>query len=187
MFRIHVPSITETGWQVDKQVEAFHLPLIADLLRNKSVEFARPVRARIRAHRSGETVGIVGHAQTAVRPICSRCLEPFEFVIDNEFSVTAVPETRPIDSGGSADETELRAEEIDVIPYAGDTVDLATEIAQQIIMALPYKPLCRDSCKGLCSRCGINLNEQTCQCHRRPDPASPFAALKTLALPPEKD
>jgi uncharacterized protein len=75
---------------------------------------------------------------------------------------------------------------MDVITYMGDSIDLRDEVAQQIIMALPFKPLCRNNCKGLCSRCGIDLNHQACQCHNQ-NQGSPFAVLKTLNFPTKKD
>jgi uncharacterized protein len=42
---------------------------------------------------------------------------------------------------------------------------------------IPAKHLCRESCKGLCPRCGANLNEETCEC-RQDLKSSPFAILK---------
>ena len=186
MLQIHIGSITETGWNLDEQVEALLLPLIADVSRDGSVAFTRPMHARIHARMAGESVLIDGRLQTAVRLICSRCLEHFEFIIDIDFSATAMPENPALNDGRSVDDIELSADEMDVITYTGDSIDLRDEIAQQIIMMLPFKPLCRETCKGLCSRCGIDLNHHACQCHNQ-DQGSPFAILKTLSVPPKKD
>ncbi len=186
MLRIHIASIVDAGWITDEQVEASQLPLLADLSRDGSMAFTRPVQVRIRATLAGESILIEGHVQTTVRLPCSRCLEPFELMIDTDFSATAVATHQEAGDGRSNDEIELSADEMEVIPYTGDSIDLSDEIAQQIIMALPYKPLCQDACKGLCSRCGINLNHHACQCDT-PDQGSPFAVLKTLTLPPKKE
>ncbi|HLC21226.1 MAG TPA: DUF177 domain-containing protein [Candidatus Methylomirabilis sp.] len=42
---------------------------------------------------------------------------------------------------------------------------------ENVLLNLPLQPLCRAECRGLCSRCGVNLNETSCQCRvQEPDP-----------------
>jgi uncharacterized protein len=48
--------------------------------------------------------------------------------------------------------------------FDGEIIDLQDEIQQQIVLALPPRPLCSEKCKGLCSVCGANLNIETCRC-----------------------
>jgi len=43
-------------------------------------------------------------------------------------------------------------------------VDLTPEMREAIILILPGYPVCREECKGLCARCGANLNRETCTC-----------------------
>ena len=186
MLQIHIASIAEKKWHIDEAVDISHLPLLVGVSRDGSTTFTRPVRASVRATWSGESILINGELQTAVRLICSRCLEPFEHVIDTVFTATAIAENDTLTDQHVADDVELSADEMDVIFYGGDSIDLSEEIAQQIIMALPYKPLCQETCKGLCSQCGINLNHGSCQCDHQ-DESNPFAVLKTLQLPPQKD
>jgi uncharacterized protein len=186
MLQIHIASIAENEWHIDEAVDISHLPLLVNVSRGGSTVFTRPVRARIRATWSGESILVNGELQTAVRLICSRCLEPFEHVIDTAFTATAIAENESFADQRLADDVELSADEMDVIFYGGDSIDLGEEIAQQIIMALPFKPLCQETCKGLCSQCGINLNHGSCQCDHQ-DQSNPFAVLKTLRLPPQKD
>ncbi|MBF0504021.1 MAG: DUF177 domain-containing protein [Candidatus Omnitrophica bacterium] len=45
-----------------------------------------------------------------------------------------------------------------------ECIDLGEEIRQEIIMANPPKVLCKKSCKGICPKCGMNLNIEQCQC-----------------------
>lgn len=47
-----------------------------------------------------------------------------------------------------------------------ESVDLTADIREAILLALPSYPVCREGCKGLCSECGTNLNEQDCKCER---------------------
>ncbi len=57
-------------------------------------------------------------------------------------------------------------------------VDLTPEMREAIILTLPGYPVCREECKGLCARCGANLNLETCTCG--PAPVGSWAALDLL-------
>lgn len=89
---------------------------------------------------------------------CSRCAEP----IDLE-----VRETRFFANYPVTPET--------------DFVDLTPEMREAIILALPGYPVCRKDCKGLCARCGANLNREPCTC--RHEPEGPWAGLDLLKKP----
>ncbi|MBR4173611.1 MAG: DUF177 domain-containing protein, partial [Clostridia bacterium] len=52
----------------------------------------------------------------------------------------------------------------DVILYSGKEIELDSVIVSSFLMNVPIKYLCKDDCKGLCPRCGTNLNEHTCDC-----------------------
>jgi uncharacterized protein len=58
-------------------------------------------------------------------------------------------------------------------------IDLDDVLRQQVYLALPVKKLCNQGCKGICPRCGVNLNETTCECANVATD-SPFAALVQL-------
>lgn len=102
---------------------------------------------------------------------CGRCLEPF------------VKEEKAFLSGKlerKTDET-IEDEEGEVIYYSDEKLDLAEEIMTAIVLSLPMKPLCKEDCKGICSQCGANLNEEECSCVVEDiDPR--FAVLKDLRL-----
>ena len=181
MFRIHIGSITEQGLNLDHREDAAVLPLLSAVTGDGIIHFTRPVHVRIHATLSGQTVLIHGTAGSEVRMPCCRCLEPFNMKVGTEFSATAVPEIPAMIDPVTGDDIELTSNDMDVIAYSGDDIDLGGEIAQQIIMALPFKPLCRDACKGLCSRCGADLNKTACQCQPQ-DNSGPFAVLKTIAF-----
>ena len=55
-------------------------------------------------------------------------------------------------------------------------------LREQFVLAVPFAPLCREDCKGLCPQCGIDLNTGTCACEKPVDPR--LAALKGLKIPP---
>ncbi len=186
MMQIHIGSITDNGLDLDQREDAAAFSLLSAVAADGSVIFTRPIHVRIHATLSGKTLLIDGTVESDVRMPCSRCLEPFDMKIETDFSGTAVPEIQAMIDPGAVDDIELAATDMAVIAYSGDSIDLRGEIAQQIIMALPFKPLCRNACKGLCSRCGADLNQTACQC-RPQDESGPFAALRTHAFPKKRE
>ena len=74
-------------------------------------------------------------------------------------------------------EPDLSDEEI----YSGKEIDLKPALREQILLSIPPSPVCSDDCKGLCPRCGKDLNEGECGCDRTVmDPR--WAALKGIQL-----
>ena len=63
--------------------------------------------------------------------------------------------------------------------YEGETVDCDPLIYEQIVLQIPMKALCREDCRGLCPRCGANLNLSSCSCPDR-DVDERLAVLKKL-------
>ena len=186
MFLIPIASITERGLDLDETLEATRLPLLHAVSREGEARFTRPVRLRLHAVLAGESIRIKGTVATGVRIPCSRCLEPFDLPIATDFSATAAPDLPSNIERAAGEAIELAADEMDTIVYSGDSIALDDEVAQQIIMALPFKPVCRDTCKGLCSRCGANLNQTSCQCPSQNE-TNPFAVLKSLSFSNDKE
>ncbi len=48
--------------------------------------------------------------------------------------------------------------------YDGEEVDVSPLIREQLLLALPTRPLCQEGCRGLCPQCGANLNLNSCDC-----------------------
>ena len=119
---------------------------------------------------------------------CSRCVEPVRLPIDEKLHVTFMPQHElPADKAGDAggeegEGDEVPDEDIDLFPYDGEIVDLEPLFREQFVLVIPYAPLCREDCKGLCPQCGIDRNTGTCSCEPHIDPR--LAALKGLKLPP---
>ena len=86
---------------------------------------------------------------------CDRCL--IETKKDMSFKSTA----KLIKDSGNANDSE---ESDEVIYYNDDELDLKEYIWNQIVSSLPMKNLCSENCKGLCPRCGADLNKEKCQC-----------------------
>jgi uncharacterized protein len=130
--------------------------------------------------RMKETVFIEGSAATVVEAPCCRCLEMADLPVRASFRYTFCP---PPDQ--PQEEWELSTEDLELAYYEEDTIDLDRLIFEQIMLQLPIKPLCRETCKGLCPHCGANLNAASCDC-RTETCDERLAALKKFKIQPEK-
>ena len=127
-----------------------------------------------------KNVSIKGRIETGGELECSRCLEPFNFPVEIEFKYVLTPVEDLVE-----DELELTYEDLEYGHYNGDTIDLDQLIVEQVMLQVPIKPLCADSCKGLCPICGINLNRESCN-HTVEQVNSPFAVLKNFKVKQEE-
>ncbi len=88
---------------------------------------------------------------------CNRCLKPTINNIETSLSGELLEATEEdYDFGDNYEET--------VVFYRDNIIDLEYYITTQIYLSLKLKTLCSEDCKGLCSVCGINLNDETCDC-----------------------
>ncbi|MCE9571609.1 MAG: DUF177 domain-containing protein [Deltaproteobacteria bacterium] len=135
------------------------------------------------------TVFANGSIKGELRVACGRCVGPATIVIDEKLRVTYVPGTddpaaiAAIEAeveAGDSDGLELEEDDLELFHYDGETIDLEPLIREQFVLAVPYAPLCREDCKGLCAQCGADLNTAPCACESPIDPR--FAALKGLKL-----
>jgi uncharacterized protein len=65
-----------------------------------------------------------------------------------------------------------------ILPPRAADIDLGDAIREALILAMPEYPLCREDCRGLCPRCGADLNQGPCACPPVPDPR--WGALEAL-------
>ena len=160
-------------------------PVLTEMAENGVCEFLAPVKAGLRAQQIGDIVEIEGNISTAIRLDCGRCLQPFEMPIESSFALTYCQNAPiPEQSGLHQEEVELTAEEMGLIHYQGDEINLNNEIQEQVILAFPLKAICKPDCQGLCPTCGADLNKAVCDCKRSPS-GGKFDALKGLKI--EKD
>lgn len=111
-----------------------------------------------------EGILVSGRLQGQMRLRCARCLTEFEQPFDVEVHELFSP--RPDDDG----------DEYPLDPDAG--IDPDQMLRDTIGVELPFSPLCRPDCRGLCEICGGNRNLGECPGHERVDPR--FAVLSEL-------
>ena len=111
-------------------------------------------------HKDGAKVRVVGRLAATLALECSRCLEPFHWVVGVDVDVLYLP------ASDNARDAEVQVEESDLgtAYYRDEQIDLRQLMHEQFQLALPMKPLCRDDCQGLCAVCGGNRNTVACRC-----------------------
>lgn len=111
---------------------------------------------------------IQGEAEVTIVVPCDRCLQDveqeFHIVVDKELDLTNRDEEK------SMNEADY---------MIGTNLDVDKLIFGEILVSWPMKVLCKEDCKGICKRCGANLNITECQCQKtEPDPR--MAAIQDI-------
>jgi uncharacterized protein len=158
-----------------------HFPVLAELHENGEAVFVRPLDIEATVRRLDEMVMVEGSVNTVVRLQCCRCLQDFECPLSVDFALTYVRQM-PVVEDPDAEEIELTADDLGLISFEGDEIDLVDGIQEQVIMALPFKPLCREGCRGLCPQCGADLNLGDCACSEPPVLEGKFSILKNFKV-----
>jgi uncharacterized protein len=156
--KINVAHIPEEGLklQFEKDGNWFQSSLSEKEKDELSIQRAEIVCS---VSKLGETIFIKGSVETTVTACCSRCLDVASFPIKSNFGYTLVPAIE-----GQKEEQELSSRDLEFSFYSDELIDLDAMLYEQIMLQIPIKILCRDGCKGLCSRCGTNLNTKICNC-----------------------
>ena len=178
---IHLEQIKEDGLALDFENSAETFPILAEMVANSECEFVAPIRANLQALRIGDLVEISGDIETSVRLPCSRCLRLFETPLKSNFALTYMQHTSDVTEDIEPQEIELSAEDMGIVYFQGEKINLKDGIQEQVVMEFPLRPLCNMDCKGLCPKCGADLNEAPCDCNRKPS-SEHFAVLKKLKL-----
>lgn len=86
---------------------------------------------------------------------CARCLAPVSTELTTEFFRTV------------ADHLEEEDENDEYLLVSNDEIELGEPIREELLLSLPVRFLCKEDCKGLCPKCGCDLNKQECSCDLR--------------------
>jgi uncharacterized protein len=130
-----------------------------NLLIEDDSYFLEEVDYVIHLARDGEKIRARGRVQTRLSIRCVRCLENFELEVDSTFDIILLP-VRMIDEH----QKSLNPDEMEYIFFDGKEIDLTRILVEQVNLFIPISPTCGAYCKGICPRCGANLNYENCQC-----------------------
>jgi uncharacterized protein len=175
--KIRIDEVKKKRLDLHEEVPAEHYPNLVQMEQAGECSFVEPVRAEVSALWEYDHVRASGSVASAVRLSCSRCLADYQLPIASNFTIFYTKS-----AGGDLDEeVELSDEDLISVSYTGEEIDLDFEIAEQVMMEIPFKPLCGESCRGLCTECGADLNAGECGCDRGGINLK-MSALKKLSL-----
>ena len=126
-----------------------------------------PVEANGTVRNEAGVLLLSGTVETKLHCVCDRCAKPFER--DVRIDLHAVLETDP---------DSAEPEDVWTFPVKDDRADLEEIVRTAFVFEMDGQLLCREDCKGLCCRCGKDLNLGPCDCKPERDPR--FAVLQTL-------
>lgn len=182
--KIDTQRISTNGELLTYREEIKRFKVLSDLSASGQYRFPDPVTVRMMVTPEGDMFKVKGQVATTVHLACSRCLVDYPLDLSKSVSLLFSKEI-PEDVHRGDDEVELTAEKIGLIYFQGEEIDLREAIEEQVVMALPYKPLCRPDCRGLCPQCGADLNTESCKC-KKENAMSPFAVLSGRQWPDGK-
>lgn len=160
--KIRIDEVKRTQQDLNEEQPAAHYPNLLQMEQAGECRFTALVRAEVSAIWEYDHVRATGSVTSAVQLSCSRCLAEYELPLSTNFTIFYTKS-----AGGELDEeVELSDEELISVSYDGEEINLDFEIAEQVMMEVPFKPLCSESCRGLCPQCGTDLNEGECGCDR---------------------
>lgn len=143
---------------------------LRDLRYGNSFPVTEPVLASGTVRNTAGVLVMTGSLQTTLHGVCDRCAADFVSEVAFPIDVVLV--------------TELSNEENEdewVFPLEGDSADLDDIVRTVFVLNMDSKLLCKPDCRGICCRCGKNLNDGPCDCQKELDPR--FAALRQLLDP----
>ena len=175
--KIRIDDVKKTRVDLNEEMPAGHYANLVQMEQAGECSFSEPVRAEISATWEYDHVRVAGSVRSAVQLSCSRCLAEYQLPISSDFTIFYSKSV-----GGDLDEeVELSDHDLISVSYTGEEIDLDFEIAEQVMMEVPFKPLCSESCRGLCTECGADLNAGECGCDRGGINLK-MSALKKLSL-----
>jgi uncharacterized protein len=160
--KILVSDITDEG--LDLEFE--------EVLSSGLLSLISPVRVALRVEKFGAELLAKGEVNTRVELQCGRCLKSFPQ--DMELAINVV--YHPAEELKDEERHEIRDDELDTGFYQEDELDVDDLVMEQILLNVPMKPLCSEACRGICAKCGADLNLKACGC----EPGGPDPRLEIL-------
>jgi DUF177 domain-containing protein len=193
---VKIEEIDEDGLVLD---EAVSERTLAEALSREGQDTGfradRPAAFKASFRKISGGVLLVGDLAPHLTAPCKRCLRDVPMDLPIHFTLNLVPEPRVSleDAGLDGDAAEdpknqkrdsggsFALGDADREYFDGHTIDLDPIVREQVLLALPVSVVCKDDCKGLCPKCGQDLNEAECGCERKVvDPR--LAVLKSIKL-----
>ncbi|HVO75691.1 MAG TPA: DUF177 domain-containing protein [Ignavibacteriaceae bacterium] len=98
-----------------------------------------------------------GELKLNARFNCDRCATGYDSVIKTAYKMVYLFGRQPLDNGST---------DVTYLPADADKIDLTNDAHDYVMLAVPMKKLCKEDCKGLCYKCGKDLNQGECDCEK---------------------
>ncbi|MDC5697238.1 YceD family protein [Intrasporangium calvum] len=139
-----------------------------------AIKAGSPVEIDVRLESVVEGVLVTGSVSGTATGACVRCLDPVELELDVRFQELFAY----ADRAAHHHEVAGDSDEDDVYELVDDLIDLEPVLRDAVVPALPFQPVCREDCPGLCSECGARLADDPDHHHEVIDPR--WSALSGL-------
>ena len=159
--------------EIPGKTASFEVPYEGEMILSYPVKNKSMTGLTIR-HKKDRQIDITGHLTLTVEMPCDRCLTTVEVTVDQDID-------RSVDLTACKDEDGEPAEFV-----THDSIDTQLLFEETVILNLPMKVLCREDCKGLCPKCGANLNLGPCGCEKEETPNKMQEALMKAFLNKKK-
>ena len=133
--KIMVKDIPAVGLEFTRDIQPASIGITAEDLKCLT-----PLTVNVKAERIRNAITVWTQVKGSYVFVCSRCLESIEITGCEEFKFNYVVEPGIV------------------------SIDVGEDIRQEMIVLIPLKMLCREDCKGVCIKCGTNLNHESCKC-----------------------
>jgi uncharacterized protein len=150
---IDIDRLPKDGLEISRGFEFSNIEII-----DESAVFLQPVYAEVSVRKAGEEVLIKGRIKAVLSFVCSRCLVPYEFPVGSHFDLIYLPEEL------EEAKDELDSDDLNTSFYYSRRIDLREVVLEQLNLTFPVKPLCSETCQGICPVCGQNVNNGECTC-----------------------
>ena len=154
MIKLDIGRVPEGHSHLDLEAGASELEAVLEDGRLES-----PVILSLDLDRRGGDIFIKGTVAAGAVLGCSRCLKEYSLELEAPLELLCVV-------GGDSDAGEEDRDNVMRVPPGAKFADLAGPVRSELLVLLPLKPLCDENCRGLCPRCGIDLNTSSCSCRR---------------------
>ena len=88
---------------------------------------------------------------------CDRCGTEFNSVLDSDYQMVYLQNEKPADT---------KSDNVSYLSRTADKIELKDDVREFALLSVPMKKLCKEDCKGLCFKCGADLNKEQCKCDK---------------------
>ena len=174
-------DIKQNGLVLECREDVSSWPELQALQEEEECRFLAPLEVKLHVYPAGDMLEVAGEFRTELEVDCYRCLSKFSMDLEGSFEMSLAKDLPSVEDEDGA-EIELSADEMGLTLVDEKSIDLKLLVAEQILLAYPYRALCAENCKGVCATCGTDLNLQSCHC-RQDNPLNKFTLLKDLKIP----